>query len=324
MQAEFAQKGRIVWVNIGLWAGLVGGIILGATGPSPYQFETHYAYQCGPDGDHLGSPCPGGVSLANSSAPAPAPAPASAPSALMHVDEPPPYSGFFSFFPFTFSLSFACLPPPPLCDFERRQERSPPTSSIQIAEQGNQKGKQTKHSRCSTKTILLLLGGFLIITGIIVGTTVGVLFSRHTTIVVQSANTKEDWMDAMALRFNSLQKKTTSGVPIRVQIENTGSTLKPELNPTVWSPANRLWVEQAVASEEQGPLLQDLDKDCSSLTNIPLGIAMWRPLAERLGWPDTPIGWQEILLLSNYSSLSEVGLNWGEFRFGHGHPEVSF
>jgi hypothetical protein len=44
--------------------------------------------------------------------------------------------------------------------------------------------------------------------------------------------------------------------------------------------------ENAVAS---------VDKQCQTLTSIPVGVAMWRDMAQSLGWPDKPISFQKIM-----------------------------
>jgi hypothetical protein len=48
----------------------------------------------------------------------------------------------------------------------------------------------------------------------------------------------------MASEFNGKGVKSASGKSIRVEVKNTGSTLSDTLEPTLWSPANTLWVEQ--------------------------------------------------------------------------------
>jgi Ca-activated chloride channel family protein len=57
----------------------------------------------------------------------------------------------------------------------------------------------------------------------------------------------------------------------------------------------------------------------------PVVIAMWQPMAEALGWPDGPIGWDDLAELStNPEGWSAYGHpEWGEFKFGHPHPEHS-
>jgi Ca-activated chloride channel family protein len=52
---------------------------------------------------------------------------------------------------------------------------------------------------------------------------------------------------------------------------------------------------------------------------------MWRPMAEAMGWPDTPIGWDEIVALaSDPEGWARYGHpEWGQFKFGHTHPGSS-
>jgi Ca-activated chloride channel family protein len=52
---------------------------------------------------------------------------------------------------------------------------------------------------------------------------------------------------------------------------------------------------------------------------------MWRPMAEALGWPDKPIGWKQIVeLAGDPQGWARYGHpEWGQFTFGHSHPEHS-
>jgi Ca-activated chloride channel family protein len=54
-------------------------------------------------------------------------------------------------------------------------------------------------------------------------------------------------------------------------------------------------------------------------------IAMWKPMAEALGWPDKPLGWADIATLATSDKGWEAyGYpEWGEFKFGHTHPDFS-
>jgi Ca-activated chloride channel family protein len=63
-------------------------------------------------------------------------------------------------------------------------------------------------------------------------------------------------------------------------------------------------------------------QECRATIYAPLGFAMWRPMAEALGWPDTPIGWDTIVeLAADPQGWASYGRpEWGEFRFGHTHP----
>src|SRR2546428_2973085 len=62
-----------------------------------------------------------------------------------------------------------------------------------------------------------------------------------------------------------------------------------------------------------------------SLIQPPLVIAMPRPMAELLGWPDRPIGWHDVLTLSRdprgWASAGRP--EWGRFRLGKTNPTVS-
>ena len=57
----------------------------------------------------------------------------------------------------------------------------------------------------------------------------------------------------------------------------------------------------------------------------PVVIAMWRPMAEALGWPDKSIGWADIAELA-VSPEGWAGYGypeWGGFKLGHTHPNFS-
>ena len=72
----------------------------------------------------------------------------------------------------------------------------------------------------------------------------------------------------------------------------------------------------------QPPLVSEA---CPPVVYAATGFAMWRPMAEALGWPDQPIGWDEIVALSadpqGWGSYGHP--EWGAFKFGHAHPEHS-
>ena len=57
----------------------------------------------------------------------------------------------------------------------------------------------------------------------------------------------------------------------------------------------------------------------------PLVIAMPKPMAEALGWPDTPIGFADILALANDpQGWAKFGHpEWGPFKLGKTSPNFS-
>ncbi len=144
-------------------------------------------------------------------------------------------------------------------------------------------------------------------------------------VIVQSANTKEDWLDIMEERFNALNKTTEDGQRVIVEVKHTGSPMLPEHEPVMWSPANQSWVDdlnQDWMDTEGHEIISDA---CPGTVSIPIGIAMWRPMAEALGWPDADITWGDIVELAldpdGWASYGHP--EWGVFRYGHGHPTFS-
>ena len=95
--------------------------------------------------------------------------------------------------------------------------------------------------------------------------------------------------------------------------------------PDVWSPAATTWI-QILRVHRVGSDRSDLIPDSiPSLIQSPLVIAMPRPMAAALGWPDRPIGWHEIYELArDPDGWAKVGhAEWGAFRLGKTDPTVS-
>jgi Ca-activated chloride channel family protein len=81
-------------------------------------------------------------------------------------------------------------------------------------------------------------------------------------------------------------------------------------------------VEQANEAWQQRTNKPVASQTCPATIYAPLGFVMWRPMAETLGWPDTPIGWDTIVALAadpeGWASYGRP--EWGQFQFGHTHP----
>ncbi|RMF36451.1 MAG: VWA domain-containing protein [Chloroflexi bacterium] len=160
---------------------------------------------------------------------------------------------------------------------------------------------------------------------------VGTPLPRDAVVVsIQSSNTKQDWMNQVVESFNAAGY-TVEGRPIVVTVEHVGSgssmqaILDGEVQPVVWSPGSDLWVTRINQAWEDRTGRRLITEDCPATLRLPLGIAMWRPMAEALGWPDKPIGWNDIAALANApEGWAAYGHpEWGQFKFGHGHPEHS-
>ena len=97
------------------------------------------------------------------------------------------------------------------------------------------------------------------------------------------------------------------------------------MQPVLWSPADISWVEQAnerLRAKDQPPVVTE---QCPRIVYAATGFAMWRPMAEAMGWPDKPIGWKQIAeLAGDPQGWAKYGHpEWGQFKFGHAHPEQS-
>jgi Ca-activated chloride channel family protein len=151
------------------------------------------------------------------------------------------------------------------------------------------------------------------------------------TIEISSSNTKEDWMNTIVAQFNAEQHKNADGKVIYVTVTHvtSGGSQKAILDgksqPVVWSPGDQSWVDEAntIWRDRNGKLL--IPDSCTPTVLAPIGFAMWRPMAEALGWPDKPISWDDIAALSaNPQGWESLGHpEWGQFKFGHTHPDYS-
>ncbi|HSS48730.1 MAG TPA: VWA domain-containing protein, partial [Thermoanaerobaculia bacterium] len=70
---------------------------------------------------------------------------------------------------------------------------------------------------------------------------------------------------------------------------------------------------------------KDLIGESRNLVLSPVVIAMWRPMAEALGWGSKPVGWSDILALTKDPAgwAGHGHPEWGAFKLGHTHPEYS-
>jgi Ca-activated chloride channel family protein len=142
---------------------------------------------------------------------------------------------------------------------------------------------------------------------------------------------KEDWLEPLVETFNASKVRTESGAIIEVQATPMGSIESAReindgtLQPTVWSPASSIYLPVANAEWRQNHADDLFSGTPNDLVLSPVVIAMWKPMAEALGWPDKALGWTDI----GEMAFSEEGWSafgypeWGAFKFGHTHPEYS-
>jgi Ca-activated chloride channel family protein len=154
--------------------------------------------------------------------------------------------------------------------------------------------------------------------------------ANAVVVEIHSSNTKQDWMNQVVASFNA-GGYTVNGKPIAVTVAHVGSgssmndILTGKIKPVVWSPGSDLWVTSINQEWQDLTSRRLINADCPPTLRLPLAIAMWRPMAEALGWPDAAIGWDDLAALStNPEGWAAHGHpEWGQFKFGHPHPEHS-
>jgi Ca-activated chloride channel family protein len=158
-------------------------------------------------------------------------------------------------------------------------------------------------------------------------------------IVVDMAVSSEkiDLLTDLAREFNGSDAAQVDGTCVFVRPASKASGAAMQLladgwqdeqaegpRPVIWSPASSAW----------GAILNQLRRDAGQPEMVgegrpfmltPLVIAMPQPMADALGYPDTPIGWADILELAR----SDEGWGayghpeWGPFRLGKTNPNYS-
>jgi Ca-activated chloride channel family protein len=157
--------------------------------------------------------------------------------------------------------------------------------------------------------------------------------SQPVTLTMAYSSEKQDWVEDVVKDFNSQHLAACDG-PITVQATPTGSgqsmqqILDGSLQPDIWSPAGSVWItllNDQWHSKHGSDLVGTGANDTPSLVSSPVVIAMWLPQAKALGWPQKPIGWADIAKLStDPQGWKTYGHpEFGQFKFGHTHPEYS-
>jgi len=149
-------------------------------------------------------------------------------------------------------------------------------------------------------------------------------------LVFTYSSEKEAWIKDVTDQFNRGDHKLGSGRPIFVKAIPMGSgdaideLLSGSRRAHLTSPASAAFIKLGNA-QSRASSGKDLLGHTETLMLSPVVIAMWKPMAEAIGWGKKPIGWSDILSLArNPQGWSAYGKpQWGRFKFGHTHPEFS-
>jgi Ca-activated chloride channel homolog len=157
--------------------------------------------------------------------------------------------------------------------------------------------------------------------------------SNPVALTMDYSSEQEAWINDVVADFNHQQKTACDG-PITVTATPTGSgesmqqILDGIIKPDIWSPSGSIWL--ALMSKEwyqkyHTNLISTGARDTPPLVISPVVIAMWRPEAVALGWPNKPIGWSDLASLStNPRGWAAYGHpEWGAFKFSHTLPNLS-
>ncbi len=154
---------------------------------------------------------------------------------------------------------------------------------------------------------------------------------QQITINIAYGSEKKEWIEPLIQQFNEARNQTSDGKIIVVEATAIGSIeavrgiIDGTLQPTVWSPASSVYIPVANAEWKNSHADDLVTGTPNDLVLSPVVIAMWRPMAQALGWPDNALGWEDIAKLAT----SEEGWaayghpEWGNFKFGHTHPSYS-
>src|SRR5262245_23864026 len=162
--------------------------------------------------------------------------------------------------------------------------------------------------------------------------TIDIAVNAPVEVMIANARNKQLWFTELAKSFQAEGRKTSVGSTITITSQPVESgksmedILKDKLKPVVWSPGTQSWVEEFDEQWKQENGGQSLmGAECKPTIIAPLGIAMWRPMAEALGWPNKPISWKTIVELAaapgGWSAFGHP--EWGSFNLGYPHAVYS-
>jgi Ca-activated chloride channel family protein len=136
---------------------------------------------------------------------------------------------------------------------------------------------------------------------------------------------KEKLLTPLIQRFNS-DKHQVGGKQVFVEpkVVSSGDAERQitqgQLKPVVWSPASSFWGRLA---DLQGDS-QLVAADNPSIVRTPLVIAMWKPMAQALGWPGKQVSFKQIVKLATApNGWASVGAQFGPFKYVHTNPDFS-
>jgi Ca-activated chloride channel family protein len=157
-----------------------------------------------------------------------------------------------------------------------------------------------------------------------------------TTVVVTASVEKDDLMGEVAKRYNASDRRVNGncyGITVNAMASGLVESRLAEASwdpawgpaPDAWSPAASTWLQLLRHDRSSHDRPDILPAEAESVVSTPIVLAVPEPMAKALGWPDTPIGWSDLLnLANNPGGWGAVGHpEWGVFKLGKTNPNVS-
>jgi len=181
------------------------------------------------------------------------------------------------------------------------------------------------------RTRVILLALLLTISGLVTSSCCNLIprgGPPQNAIQIQvTANTSlAPWLQQAVQDFNNDRVKLDNRpVYVNIQFTESGQVVADIVGgadlPALWMPDSEVWSD-ILAEKGQN----SFQGNCVSVARSPLVIAMWKPVAESLGWPGRSLGWLDIGSLAAdpsawaYYSGGQFG---STLRMGHTHPGLS-
>ena len=163
------------------------------------------------------------------------------------------------------------------------------------------------------------------------GTSTGKTPSLKQAITVHIAysSEKKAWLEAAISDYKETHPQL-QGRPIEIDAKSYGSgeaaqaILDGSFKATVFAPASSAYIS-LINQQWQMSHPKAIAPAGEPVVLSPIVIAMWKPMAEALGWPTKDIGWKDIIKISKdpkgWGTYNHP--EWGTFKLGHTHPEFS-
>jgi Ca-activated chloride channel homolog len=114
-------------------------------------------------------------------------------------------------------------------------------------------------------------------------------------------------------------KRVFVDAQVRASGEVQSDLARDRIRPVMWSPASSFW-GRLLNYEADQPLVAD---DNPSIVRTPLVIAMWKALADAYGYPEKPLGYEQLaeLALGGWGAIGKP--QFGPFKYVHTNPDYS-